>query len=349
MDVLTTMALTAFVQGYGDVEDSYPNFGERAVLLFTNAARVDPEAHEEEYNKGSDKDAPNNRCSTDHFKSGELVPKKSVYWSHPLGEAARYHSQDMKDNNFFSHDSPDGTSAGVRVSRWYNESGIGENIAMGYGDAWEVTILGWMCSAGHRSNIMDGGWTELGTGVVGTHYTQDFGTGEVDTWMSIPMGVHWPQAAQSGTNTTFYADYLSPNFGLEGSSLEDGPFNYHVVVDGLANEMELEWGDPARGVFKSVVQLPGSQACHQYFFIADDAAGEHRFPEEGSYLVGACDQQEFPDMYINSQLPIEGREAADMDLLKEGISLVGCSSTPQSERRWSALFLMGLIGLRRKK
>jgi MYXO-CTERM domain-containing protein len=349
MDVLTTMAITAFVQGYGDIEESHPNFDERAVLLFTNAARVDPQAHEEEYNKGNDKDTPNNRCSTDFFKSEELIAKRPLYWAHPLGEAARYHSQDMKDNNYFAHESRDGTSAAARVARWYDESGIGENIAMGYMDAWEVTIQGWMCSAGHRSNIMYGGWTELGTGVVGTHYTQNFGAGEVDTWMSIPMGVHWPQAAQSGSNTAFYADYLSPNFGLEGGSLEDGPFNYHVVVDGLAHPMDLEWGDPARGVFKSVVQLTGSQDCHQYFFIADDAAGEHRFPEEGSYLVGACDQQDFPDMYVDSQLPIEGREAADMGLLKEGINLVGCSSTRQSRSTWTLLGVLGLLGLRRRR
>lgn len=351
MDVLTTLALTTFVQGYGDILDTYPNYGERAVLLYTNAARVDPTAHEEEYNKGDDKDTPNNRCSTDYFEDGELTAKKPVYWSQPLGEAARYHSQDMKDNNFFAHESPDGTSAGARVARWYTESGIGENIAYGYSDAWEVTILGWMCSTGHRANIMTGGWTELGTGVVATHYTQDFGTGEKDTWMSIPMGIHAPQNAQSGSNTTFYADYLSPNFGTVGSSLEDGPFAFDLVLDGLAYPMELKWGDPARGVFNTVVQLSGSQDCHQYFFIADDTAGESRFPEEGSYLVGACDQLEFPDMWIDSQMPIEGRENADLGELGNGIKLIGCASTgtPSPTQGWHLLALLGLIGFRSRK
>ena len=349
MDVLTTLALTTFVQGYGDVEEGYPNYSERAVLLYTNAARVDPAAHEAEYNKGDDKDNPGGFCGTEYFTSDELVPKKPVYWSHPLGQAARFHSQDMKDNNFFSHDSPDGTSAGERVARWYTESGIGENIAYGYADSWAVTIQGWMCSAGHRANIMTGSWTEMGTGVVATHYTQNFGAGTPDTPMSIPMGVHHPQAAQSGTNTTFFADYLSPNFGSEGSSLEDGPFGFHLVLNGLAYELELEWGDPARGVYKTEVQLPANQDCHQYFFVADDPAGESRFPEDGSYLVGACDQQEYPDMWIDSQLPIEGRESADFNSLRDGIQLVGCASSERAPAGWAWASLFGGILLLRRR
>lgn len=341
MDVLTTLALTTFVQGYGDIQDTYPNYGERAVLLYTNAARVDPEAHKETYKTGG--------CNYSGFTADEKTPKKSLYWSHPLGEAARYHSQDMIDNNFFAHESPDGTTAGDRVARWYTESYIGENIAAGYPDAWVATMEGWMCSDGHRANIMTGMWTELGTGVVDTHYTQDFGSGEVDTWMSIPMGLHAPRAAQSGSNATFYADYLSPDFGEEGSSLDDAPFAFDLVLNGLAYPMELEWGDPARGVYKAVVQLPADQDCHQYFFIADDTAGESRFPEEGSYLVGACNEQDFPDMWVDSQLPIEGRESADLGELKQGIKLIGCSSAPQQSTGWAWIWMLGLLGLRRRE
>ena len=340
MDILSTIALTTFVQGYGDIQDGYPSYGERAVLLYTNAARVDPEAHEAEYQKGD--------CGIASFTGDERVAKKPLYWSHPLGEAARFHSQDMLDKGFFDHTSPDGTTAGERVARWYTESGIGENIAMGYSDAWQVTIQGWMCSPGHRANIMTGSWTELGTGVVASYYTQNFGAGTPDTLMSIPMGIHSPQAAQSGTNTAFYADYLSPNFGNEGSSLDDGPFGFHLVLNGLAYELDLEWGDAARGVYMTEVQLPSNQDCHEYFFIADDAAGESRFPEEGSYLVGACNQQDFPDMWIDSQLPIEGRESADMNSLREGIKLVGCTSSPRSSSWWGLSGLIGLLLFRRR-
>jgi len=113
----------------------------------------------------------------------------------------------------------------------------------------------------------------------------------------------------------------------------------------------LKWGDPARGVFNTVVQLSGSQDCHQYFFIADDTAGESRFPEEGSYLVGACDQLEFPDMWIDSQMPIEGRENADLGELGKGIKLIGCASTgtPSPTQGWHLLALLGLVGLRSRK
>ena len=154
---------------------------------------------------------------------------------------------------------------------------------------------------------------------------------------------------ESGSTATFYADYLSPNFGSEGSSLEDAPIAFDLVLNGLAYPMELEWGDPARGVYRAVVQIPPDQDCNLYFFIADDASGESRFPEEGSYLVGACDQQEYPDMWVDSQLPIEGRESADLGELKQGIKLIGCSSTPQQSKGWAWIWMLGLIGLRRRE
>ena len=73
----------------------------------------------------------------------------------------------MIDNNFFAHESPDGTSAGDRVARWYTESYIGENIAAGYPDAWVATMEGWsrddvdafaMESQKRAAHARDSGW-----------------------------------------------------------------------------------------------------------------------------------------------------------------------------------------------
>ena len=40
-----------------------------------------------------------------------------------------------------------------------------------------VVIEGGMCSSGHRSNIMEGDFDDMGTGVESQYYTQDFGGG----------------------------------------------------------------------------------------------------------------------------------------------------------------------------
>ncbi|MFT4975694.1 MAG: hypothetical protein ACI8S6_001581 [Myxococcota bacterium] len=125
--------------------------------LWTNAVRVDPEAFSADYELGG--------CSFSSFSADERTPKAPIYYNRDLNTVARLHSEDMRDNDFFSHSSSDGTSFSARVGAWYATSFIGENIAWGYANSEVVVVQGWMCSTeGHRQNIMSGDWTELGTG-----------------------------------------------------------------------------------------------------------------------------------------------------------------------------------------
>ena len=83
-----------------------------------------------------------------------------------LGAVSRAHSQDMCDNNYFSHTSQDGASpfdrmaaAGIRYRA------AGENIARGQPTALTVHEA-WMGSEGHRANILDGAYGRIGVGYV---------------------------------------------------------------------------------------------------------------------------------------------------------------------------------------
>jgi uncharacterized protein YkwD len=97
-----------------------------------------------------------------------------------LTRAARLHSQDMCDQNYFSHDSLDGRDFADRIDEqgvvWRS---IGENIARGQTTAMEVHES-WMNSSGHRANIMKPGFGRIGIGYVacpsarGPFWTQDF-------------------------------------------------------------------------------------------------------------------------------------------------------------------------------
>ena len=51
----------------------------------------------------------------------------------------------------------------------------GENIAMGYSSAQKV-MQGWMNSSGHRANILNPSFTQIGVGYVadGHYWTQQF-------------------------------------------------------------------------------------------------------------------------------------------------------------------------------
>jgi len=78
--------------------------------------------------------------------------------------AARVHSKDMLERNFFAHDNPDGEDPFVRMQQaGYEYFTAGENIAAGQPTPAAV-MQSWMSSPGHCSNIMNPDFTELGVG-----------------------------------------------------------------------------------------------------------------------------------------------------------------------------------------
>ncbi|GAA0683001.1 hypothetical protein GCM10010193_41000 [Kitasatospora atroaurantiaca] len=97
-----------------------------------------------------------------------------------LQAAAQGHSDDMAARNFFDHTNPDGEGPQPRIeAQGYRWSTWGENIARGQRDATAV-MTSWMNSPGHKANILNCAFTELGVGVHqgtgGPWWTQDFGT-----------------------------------------------------------------------------------------------------------------------------------------------------------------------------
>ena len=98
----------------------------------------------------------------------------TVNWQ--LSRVARYKSQDMLDKKYFSHTSPTYGSP-FDMIKAFNISyrTAGENIAMGYTTPSAV-VNGWMNSTGHRANILNANYTQIGVGYVanGHYWTQMF-------------------------------------------------------------------------------------------------------------------------------------------------------------------------------
>jgi uncharacterized protein YkwD len=97
-----------------------------------------------------------------------------------LAAAARKHSADMVARHYFSHTTPSGTTFSQRIdAEGYRWSLVGENIAAGQRNATEV-MKAWMKSPGHRANILNCQYRNIGIGVVQNGrspvWTQDFGT-----------------------------------------------------------------------------------------------------------------------------------------------------------------------------
>lgn len=90
-----------------------------------------------------------------------------------LSKAAQQHTVDMVKRNYFSHVSKSGANIVDRLSRTGYMRGarswtVGENLAWGSGTRSppREIIAAWMNSPGHRANILERHFREIGIGVV---------------------------------------------------------------------------------------------------------------------------------------------------------------------------------------
>ncbi|WP_204141445.1 CAP domain-containing protein [Halomicronema sp. CCY15110] len=108
-----------------------------------------------------------------------------------LKEAAQYHSGNMAVLDFFDHQDLDGKRPADRAEDFgYETRYVGENIALGQTTP-QAVFTAWLNSSGHRANIENANYNEIGVGYYfmandpGTytfrHYwTQKFGRGDIE-------------------------------------------------------------------------------------------------------------------------------------------------------------------------
>lgn len=104
---------------------------------------------------------------------------KSLTMSTKLIDLAEMKSKDMAEKHYFDHTSPTyGTPFQMLQKYGVSYRAAGENIAAGQRTAEEV-MNAWMNSSGHRANILNGSYTEIGVGYYaggsyGKYWTQLF-------------------------------------------------------------------------------------------------------------------------------------------------------------------------------
>ncbi|WP_194287268.1 CAP domain-containing protein [Gracilibacillus oryzae] len=95
-------------------------------------------------------------------------------WDDKASTAAKAHSKDMEQQNYFSHYRLNGDGLQERLMEagaYYLSAG--ENIAANYVDVPAV-MHGWLNSEGHREALLKKEYTHLGTGTFKLYYTQNF-------------------------------------------------------------------------------------------------------------------------------------------------------------------------------
>ncbi len=101
---------------------------------------------------------------------------RELTYNWELSRVARYKSQDMKDNRYFSHTSPVyGSPFQMMKDFGITYRSAGENIARGQRSP-QAVVNAWMNSSGHRANILNASFTQIGVGYVadGNYWTQMF-------------------------------------------------------------------------------------------------------------------------------------------------------------------------------
>jgi hypothetical protein len=229
-----------------------PTAFEQYLLELINRARADPQAEAARLGIGLN----------DLLPAGTITaaPKQALVFNEALINAARGHSRWMLDTDTFSHTGVNGSTPTARMlAAGYKTSGswgTGENIAYtattGQVDAIAAVLQNHenlFRSAGHRTNILDGGFKEFGTGVVIGEFT---------------------------SGATYNAMMVTENFGFSGTA----SYLTGVVIDDGDGDRFYDIGEGVGAVGVKAVGAAGTFETTTW-----DAGGYRLALPTGSYTV----------------------------------------------------------------
>ena len=170
-----------------------------------------------------------------------------------LTEAAQDHTEDMANDDFFSHIGEDGSRPWDRAQAAGYETGIvGENIGVGYRTPREI-VNGWINSPSHRAAMLNPRYNEIG---VGFHYLRNdrgrvnynyywaqlFGQGEIEstTTGATALTSQLPSNFDALQYGASYADLIA-TYGFNLTA-----FAQHYVDYGSKEGRELDRFDEYR-------------------------------------------------------------------------------------------------------
>ena len=110
-------------------------------------------------------------CLINNRRAARGLPRLRI--NHRLSRAAKWHTHDMVRRSYFGHVSQRGRDVtdrlyGARYLGGRFSWAVGENLAWGSGSLGtpRKIVQAWMNSAGHRQNMLDPRFREIGIGVI---------------------------------------------------------------------------------------------------------------------------------------------------------------------------------------
>ncbi len=343
--VLVSLAVSLAFSGYGDKTNGYPNWQERAILVLTNACRMSPVQYKNQF-VGS---------TYSILLPANYPVVAPVYWNLALNQSSRFHAVEMADTCGLTHNSCNGDAFNTRVQLFYNNKSytLGEDIAAGYSDPvstmsqWlldeqnnvvpaDLSMCGTSRCDGHRWNIMNKSYREMGTGYAygpqqyNYFWCQDLGGGKPEFSNPIVCGCHVFAPAGS---ITFLANY----FDTAGK-----PTNPSIYINNQKSALTLLMGSDSAGTY-SLAQTK-STACRTYYFTFTDAKGNgRRYPETGDLVTfgeGSCARDFVPQesLSVRNVIGMAFSESRRVTFSMNGAVLTVCAKNGSGGIVESALY-----------
>ena len=266
--VALSVSAPALAFGYGEAGAAKQSLPERALHFHTDRLRVDPGAADSTFD--------------------DLPAVRPLILADELAAAARFYAEDMAANGCFpaDHSSCDGTSFSARVGSFYSSLPIGENIARGQPTAEVAVFDSWLYSDGHRANMLDADWNEIGTGhpveTPDDVWVQDFGGRAGSEEPIITSAIHAPLLAAPDDVITFFAAAYDP----DGASLR----GVTLVAEDACHFMDPDLGSDGMETWAVDASVSAEAGCFKYWLAAlRDNGEEVAFPTEGSLQVSVGD------------------------------------------------------------
>ena len=214
---------------------STPTNNEQYLLELINRARANPASEASRDHINLNEGLPTGTITT--------APKQPLAFNPFLINSARGHSQDMIDHDFFAHEGSDGSVPEQRMAasgysfETTNSRGSGENIAWSGSTSAQSAAQITATTAqlhnnlfidtntpgrGHRTNILNASFKELGTGVISGGFTYQ-GTTYNAVMATEDFAFVLPSAFLTGvvySDSVQDDDFYEPGEGLKGITIK---------------------------------------------------------------------------------------------------------------------------------
>lgn len=192
-----------------------------------------------------------------------------------LSQAAQAKANDMISRNYWSHTTPDGKEPWVFIDQTgYQYQAAGENLAYGFTTS-NGTVSGWMNSPGHRANILNGGYSEVGFGIANSPDYQGEGK------QTIVVAMYSTPAAQTAPIQT---ENTSGQPIAVNSNSQTGKLSVSAVVPGQTKVARVQMATSG-GAPWSLYAISFVGFALVFLFILRHSLAWHRMLVRGEQFV----------------------------------------------------------------